>query len=201
MTIQQSPLIDAETHFGSDQVGLWLQAGFVEGVREEGRSFDSLDAALRHIFKHNLESAVLLWNAIPVSLDYTDDIPSIINPLLKLLNTLQVQEQVHDYEFKIFSKNICASWYVDASGDYIAICAQWYRVRGNYQDALNSFSTTTYSRTQFLCEWKLLLQQCIHAIADAVAKFSKPESRKLFEILCEVEAKIPERGRYYQAKH
>lgn len=183
---------------GSEQAGLWLQAGFVEGIREEGRSFDTLEDALRHLFRHNLESAILLWNAIPVVLDYTDDVPAIISPLLTMLNTIQTTEQLHEYEFKMFSKNLSANWHIDVGGEFLAICAEWFRVGGDYQCALNSFSTTTVDRNQFICEWKLLLQQCIQAIRDADATFTCREARKKFKLLCAIEAKIPQRGRFYR---
>lgn len=198
MNVQMNKSTVSQIHDDSERVGLWLQPGFVEGVQEDKQTFDSLYAALHHIFQHNLESAILLWNAVPVSMDYTDDIPVIIVPLVCLLNEIQENEQVSDYDFKIFSKHLSFNWYIDATEDQISICAEWHRVPGDSQDALNFFSTMTYDRKQFLGEWKLLLEQCIQAIKNAGAKFHGQEAKKAFKQLCEVESKIPMRGRFYQ---
>ena len=198
MNMQSKQASVGETLVENDQVGLWLQPGFVEGVAEENKMFDSLDEALRHIFQYNLESAILIWNAVPVPLDYPDDIPVLIVPLVQLLDTLQQYNEIHDYELKIFSKHLSFNWYIDATEELISICAEWHRLPGEYQDALNCFSTMSYDRTLFLCEWKLLLQQCIQAIENAGAKFRGHEAKKLYEQLCKVESKIPSRGRFYQ---
>lgn len=181
----------------NDAVGMWLQIGFVEGIARDSRSFRSLEKALRHAFQHNRESAIILWNDIPVQMDYTDDIPAIISPLIGLVHALQNNEVLRNHEVSFASTNLSTTWFVDADHKHIALCAEWHRVRGNYQNALNGFSTTTIEKDSFLNEWKLLFGQCKQAIMDSGSEFSSAKAKEEFSVLCSVEENILSRGRYY----
>jgi len=181
----------------TDAVGLWVQVGFVEGIGKESLAFRSLKKALSHSFRNNRESAIMLWNSVPVEFDYHDDIPSIVTPLTRLLHVLQINDKLRNYKFKLHSKNTSATWIVDADEENIALCIDWLSVRGGYQRALNSFGTTIYSRKSFISEWKLLLGQCKQAICDSGSTFSSANGEEEYKDLCLVEERIVSRGRYY----
>ncbi len=70
------------TLIGADLTGLWLQPGFVEGVVADGRRFRTLEAAFRHIFRRNLEYAVLLWNGLPVRFSYPEDLAPLASTVI-----------------------------------------------------------------------------------------------------------------------
>lgn len=181
----------------SDLAGIWLQPGFVEGIIADHRSFDSLETAFRHIFRRNLEYAILLWNGLPVRFGYPDDIPAMIDPLVSLLQAAQERDVSIGPSFLLKTPNIHALWKLKIRSQEITLEGNWLRVPGSYEAALNRLGPIRMPRRAFLCEWKLLLEQLINSISDAEAVLNRPEARRL-RILKEIEAAIPARGRFYQ---
>ncbi len=186
------PLLDA------DLTGLWLQPGFVEGVVAERKRFASLEAAFRHIFRRNLEYAVLLWNGLPVRFSYPEDLAPLASTVIAMLDAVQSAETTHRAAYELRTPNLEALWRVETEPEMVTIEGFWEWIAGDYQAALNQLGMVRMPRAAFLCEWKLLLEQWLRAIADAQAVLTGKEARSQLETLRRLEAGIPQRGRFYR---
>lgn len=194
-------MIDSEggyTLIGTDLSGLWLQPGFVEGIAAEGKRFGTLEKAYRRIFRRNLESAVLLWNGLPVKLNYTDDLPAMVSPLIDVLWNVQNPEARPGDAYDFQSPTLRTHWHIDADQESVTIDSFWEEVPGHYEAALNQLGLVRMRREAFLSEWKLLLQQMLQAFEDAEAILTRQEARNQLQKLREIEANIAERGRFYR---
>jgi len=181
----------------ADLSGLWVQPGFVEGVVADRCSFASLADAYRHVFRHNLEYAVLLWNGVPVRLSYREDVPAMAEGLTVLLATAERPAPAFaGYTFR--TPNLECLWQLTSDAGEVTVEGFWQVVAGRYESALNQLGMIRMAREAFRCEWKLLLRQLIQALDDAEASLSRPEDRDLLAELRRIEAFIPELGRFYR---
>jgi hypothetical protein len=186
------------TLIGSDLTGLWLQPGFVEGIVADRKYFATLAEAYRHIFRRNLEYAILLWNGLPVRFSYQDDLSAMASSLIAMLHAVQHPETTSRASYKFQTPNLETRWQVESDPGIVTIEGFWHRVPGHYEAALNQLGMIHMPRLAFLCEWKLLLQQFTKAIADAEAVLTQPEARNQLQTLHSLEASISSRGRFYQ---
>lgn len=189
---------DDDTKSDSDLAGLWLQPGFVEGIVADQRRFATLEEAYRHIFRRNLEYAVLLWKGIPVRISYPEDLPMMVSGLIAMLECVQRSPSASRNSYEFQTPNFHATWQVETSLETVFLEGTWQRIAGDYEAALNGLGILRMPRLAFLCEWKLLLEQLIAAFSDAEAVLTRPEDRDKFKNLKVIEADIPHRGRFYQ---
>lgn len=185
------------TLLGPDLTGFSLQPGFVEGIITDRRRFSTLVQAYRHIFRRNLEYAVLLWNGLPVRLSYPEDLPNMVPMLIEMLEAVQKNESTRQ-TCPFHTPNLQGEWQIDCEADMLSLEGSWEQVPGHYEAALNRLGMVRISRLDFLCEWKLLLQQLNQAIMDAGATITSPEGRDQLQILQRLEKEIPFRGRFYR---
>ena len=183
---------------GADLTGLWLQPGFVEGIIVDRKRFATLADAFRHVFRRNLEYAVLLWNGLPVRLSYEDDLPAMISTLITMLENALRTDPTSGSSYEFVTPDMESSWQVHADSEMITIEGSWQKLPGRYEAALNRLGIVRMRRTAFLCEWKLLLQQLIKAISDSEAVLTTIEARNQLQKLRRIESEIPSRGRFYQ---
>jgi hypothetical protein len=193
-----SKMPDDYTLIGTDITALWLQPGFVEGIVADRQRFATLAEAYRHIFRGNLEYAILLWNGLPVRLSYQDDLAVMVSNLIAMLHAVQRLEATSRTSYEFQTPNVHTLWQVEADPETVTIEGFWQHVPGRYEAALNRLGMIRMPRMAFLCEWKLLLQQFCQAMADAEAILTQPEARKQLRTLHTLEAKLPSRGRFYQ---
>jgi hypothetical protein len=186
------------TLIGSDLTSLLLQPGFVEGIVADRKHFATLENAYQHIFRRNLEYAVLLWNGLPVRFSYPDDLSQMVVPLIAMLDDLQGHETMESRSYEFRTANLHMRWQVETRARHVTIEGVWYQVSGHYEAALNQLGMIRMSRLAFLCEWKLLLQQLSQAITDAETILTQADAREQLQTLRRLEASIPSRGRFYQ---
>jgi hypothetical protein len=186
------------TLLGTDITSLWLQPGFVEGIVADRKHFATLTEAYRHIFRRNLEYAILLWNGLPVRLSYQDDLAVMVSNLIAMLHAVQRLEATPRTSYEFQTPNLHTLCQVEADPETVTIEGFWQHVPGRYEAALNQLGMIRMPRMAFLCEWKLLLQQFMQAIDDAEVVLTKSAARKQLQMLRRLEASIPSRGRFYQ---
>jgi len=197
-SVENYVLAEEHSEAGDDLSGLWIQPGFVEGIVADGKRFATLAKAYRHIFRRNLEYAVMLWNGLPVRFSYQEDLPDMIITLIEMLLAVHHLEVKSGTSFEFKTPNIQTLWKVKADQEMITIEGFWQQVPGHYEAALNQLGMIHMPRLAFLCEWKLLLQQLIKAISDAEAVLTKSDALDQLQELKTIESKIPQRGRFYQ---
>ena len=177
---------------------LTVQPAFVEAVERDGKRFSSLEAAFAHVFRNNLEWGIVLWSDVPVRISYRDDLPVMLNPLLDLLVYASGMEKQGHTSFHFETPNLHTTWSAEISGEMIGISAGWRHLNGGYESALNQVPMIWMSVRDFLCEWKLLLQQLLQAFDDSGARLTRRDARNRFEMMQRIEAGIPARGRFYK---
>lgn len=177
--------------------GIWLQTGFAEGVITEGLTFNSLQAAFAHIFNRNRESVILLCNGIPVCFSYRSDLPVIVPEILRCLDVLQQHKNLQAYELFINTHDIETAWVFDLHDDIVSVAMRWFRVKGDYQAALNVFGVARYEKHVFVNEWLMLLKQCQQCLIDAGVVLTG-DALAGRNLLNRVEARIQSFGRFYQ---
>jgi hypothetical protein len=182
-------LVDAEIG------ALRLQPAFVEGVVHDGRRFRDLGAAYRHIFRGNLEWGILLWSDVPVRIGYREDLPAMVDALIAMLDAVRAGS---GGVFRFETPNIETEWRVEVASDHVVVDALWHRLPGECEAALNTLPVVSMPCTEFLCEWKLLLEQLVRALADSGARLTTGTARTRHARLEELVAAIPERGLFYR---
>jgi hypothetical protein len=185
-------------HAGSHTAVLSLQPGFVEGIVHDKRSFGTIESAYRHIFRNNRELAILLWNNIPVALNYREDLPAMAEALTAMLRNLQKTPIAPPQQIFLSGSDVEATWTVRSESGIVSVNAAWFRVPGGYEQALNDTGVIWMARDEFLSEWKLLFEQLTRAVADSGAVFTTRRANKQLEMMRQAVAAIAHRGRFYR---
>lgn len=173
----------------------YIQAGFVEGIIESNTIFSTIESAYTSIFDNTKEYCFVEWNGVPFLLDYKKDIPYIIKPICKLLNSVLL----NDYKTILF-ETITTSFSLSVSkniNNQINIQATFNKVSGNHEKALNAVSEITIDKKIFLAEWKLLLEQLEKALIDSKCKIANDEDIDTFNNLKKINYQIPKRADRY----
>lgn len=180
---------------GTELTTFILQAGFVEGIIADGMTFQNLTDAYLHIFRNNKEYAIILWNGIPIRLSYTEDIPYMVEELMEFLEGIQNNSK--NTSFKIATEN--NQWQLDATPelDNLTITSNFLHLSGNYQSALEPLHLLKIGVSQFLNEWKLLLEQLITAMERSECQLTSKKDQQSLERLRSLNKNIHKTGVLY----
>lgn len=183
---------------GMDLATLLIQPGFVEGIINDNKRFHDLEKALIHIFRNNREYCIILWNGIPIRLDYKEDIPHMAAKLILFLKQINGGEK--ENILNITTKNIDCEWKAVLSENKteIDLTGNFRTIPGNYQKTLNTLSTIQIRKEAFLREWKLVLEQLYKALKESGCKFKSNKANNTVHILGELNDLILSRGIFYQ---
>lgn len=186
------------TVLGEELTTFLLQPGFVEGITETRKRYYSIEEAYKDIFQYNKEYAIILWCGIPVRLSYTEDVPSIAEDVINMLSLL-IKENVDNSASVIFeTSNLNVEWNLIWGREFIEIKSEWKKITGGYEDALNLLHSVKMPKQDFLCEWKLLLEQLARALQDAEANIRNKKAMRVLKDLNDLIALIPKRGKFYR---
>ncbi len=186
---------------GQDLTTLIIQPGFVEGVVKDERSFKSIEKAFQYIFRNNKEYCIVLWNGIPFKMNYTEDIPKLIMPLVKMLKLCfsKKKNDVETINFKTDALDFSLQFSLNVD-KMITIKGDFNKVYGDHQHVLNTLGLIRISVKDFLSEWKLLIEQLIQAFDDSNIRLHNKSDRKIINDLTELNNLIPFRAIRYRYK-
>lgn len=157
---------------------------------------EDLSSAIRAIFPANTEDAILIWNWIPIRVNYNADLSVMMEDLLILLNDLL--NHVHGERLARFGANTFRTdWSVSWADGKVRIDATWHSVAGSYLDLLNSRRLLEIDQQEFLSEWKALLRKVIFAVEKNGVVLVNNED---LVSIRRVEAAIRDLGRLYRTK-
>jgi hypothetical protein len=122
------------------------------------RMVSDLAEAIETIFPMNTEDAFLLWNLVPIRLNYKYDVSVLIDDILPLLQTMLSQAE-GNYQVSWGSDTFQADWSLNWSQDQLTIQTVWHQVTGHYEDLLNSRPELVIEYDKFLHEWDGLLRK------------------------------------------
>jgi hypothetical protein len=155
---------------------------------------ESLSSALIAIFPAVTEDAIMIWNWVPVRINYNCDLSVIIEDILLMLR--DVLSSDHGSKVTSFGANtLTAKWSLNWTDESIRVDAKWEAVAGSYEDLLNSRHVLEFKKDRFLCEWKAILKKVIVAVETSGIKITDEEEVAL---LNRVEAAIPRFGHLYE---
>jgi hypothetical protein len=152
-----------------------------------------LSSAILGMFPEYTEDAILLWNWVPIRINYNADLSVMMDDILMILENLLNSDRGCTRTY--FGANTFrAEWLLTwAEGD-IEINAKWESVAGSYEDTLNSRSVLKVKLDEFLCEWKALLRKVLVAVKLSGIRMA---DEKELARLVRVEAAIPKLGKLY----
>jgi hypothetical protein len=157
---------------------------------------ESLSSAMIAVFPEATEDAIMLWNWVPVRINYSGDLSVMMEDLLLMLSDLlQSDEGSHVALFG--ASTFRAEWSLHWAAGDLTIDAAWESIAGSYEEVLNSRRTLEVPRDEFLSEWKSVLKKVIEAIDRSGIMI---EEDLQVAMLRRVEGAIPKCGRLYQSR-
>lgn len=182
---------------GSELTTLIVQPGFVEGILPEEKRFDEVEQAYRFIFRNNREFGIVLWNGVPIRFSYIDDFPSMIEPLVSLLQFVRMGiPGEHTTHFR--TKNLDLEWNVSLRENGLLLSQHCHRISGNYAEILNRLGMISLSCDAFLKEWKLPVAQLVEAFHRSDVRITSGSGEQVIGQLKLLDEIIQERGVLYQ---
>jgi hypothetical protein len=155
-----------------------------------------LASAIVAAFPPTTEDAILLWNWVPVKMNYNADLSVMIEDLLLMLDDL-LKSECGSRLVYFGSNTFRAEWSLHWEGNLLRIKTVWESVAGMYESLLNSRSILEGERQDFVCEWKAILKKLIDSIENSgIAIVDKTD----IALLRETQSRIPNFGRLYREK-
>lgn len=168
----------------------FFRAGRSEKSRSEAKS-----EGLKEAFSEVREKGIMIWNQVPIALDYASDLPEILQPILSLLEKMRTSTE-GTHELKLACASFTTEWKVKWNEKFLLIDAHWVKVKGGYEDALNdtdpNIGQLTLVKSEFLSEWKMPLLQVWNALKHENVE---PE---LSGRVRSMERSIKEMGKFYR---
>jgi len=172
-----------------------LQAGYVVGIEEAYISHNSLESLFGDIFSQTKEYCVLTWNGIPFLLHYTQDIPAYITPLAQLLHDVY-EKQASEKTYEFHSNTCMFSLTVGIVENDLILTANFKKVRGAVDEALNAAAKIQMNRILFLYEWKLLLEQILEGFDQSKRELKDHKGKQIIAMIRNINDQIERPYRY-----
>ena len=151
---------------------------------------EDLSSAIFAAFPQATEDAIMVWNWVPIRINYSCDLSVIIeNVLLMLSDLLQFDKGSRLTSFG--ANTFRAVWSLYWAGGNLTVDASWESIAGSYENLLNSRRTLKVPQAEFLIQWKALLKKVIEAIDYSGIKI---QDKKQIGTLRGIEAAIPKAG-------
>ncbi|GAA2362158.1 hypothetical protein GCM10010246_61360 [Streptomyces cuspidosporus] len=149
-------------------MGFCVQPGCPEVLKVE--SAEDMADAVGQLYPLETEHAVLVWNRVPVLLEYRYDIPVLLDDLVPLL------EEVRRPEFsetRVYwgSDTFSAEWQIRRDGALLDIHSRWMAVSGGYEFLLNDRSQLTVEINSFVAEWLKVLRRITYDLGAQTVHF------------------------------
>jgi hypothetical protein len=172
---------------------LAIQASNPAVIGAAGKRVPGPPDAIATIFPDETEEAYLLWDAVPIRINYKYDWSVMIDDVPGMLDKL-MRESVGEHRVFWGSSSFMAEWKMSWSGGKLAIASTWKHIAGGYEDLLNRTSSLEIGQDEFVWEWKALLDRTITCIDRSGIEIVKSDQ---LDTLRSIEAAIPRFGRLY----
>ena len=134
--------------------------------------------AIEALFISNTEDAILIWDNIPIRLNYKYDISVIVDDLVPLLEQLSSNSEQGNHVIYFASSSFSTEWSLEWVNSLLKINSRWYTIVGNYEELLNEHGTIELTINEFLGEWKPLLQKLFNLVRRHHIKLEDPYTFK-----------------------
>jgi hypothetical protein len=133
---------------------------------------ETLPSAMRAVFPEAAEDAIMVWNWVPVRINYNCHLSVMMEDLLLMLSDLLQSDQGSNVT-SFGANSFRATWSLHWAAGTLTIDAAWVSIAGSYVELLNSRRTLEVPRDEFLSEWKSLLKKVIEAIDGSGIKIDE----------------------------
>ncbi|MDZ8055685.1 MAG: hypothetical protein RMX68_026880 [Aulosira sp. ZfuVER01] len=140
-----------------------IQVSNPKVLQPNDKEFNDFAELIEAIFPMQTEDVFLIWNWVPVRLNYKYDLSVMIEDLIPLLAKL-IDSDSGSHRVYWGSNTFRAEWIIDWANGQLNIASQWDSIAGNYEELLNSRSKLEISQDLFLREWKALLRKIVELI-------------------------------------
>ncbi|WP_411344071.1 hypothetical protein ACE3MZ_21215 [Paenibacillus sp. WLX1005] len=144
-------------------MSLIIQASCPRFIKATELTATTLSEAVEHSFPLVNESALLIWNYVPIILNYKYDISVMLDDILDMLASLRGIEYGKK-EIHWPSNDFSSIWILSWGMDTVTIDAKWSAVLGNTEQLLTSSGEVEMEKQMFLAEWKSILRNIILAL-------------------------------------
>ncbi|MFI6944729.1 hypothetical protein [Streptomyces sp. NPDC050422] len=135
-----------------------IQAGR-PAVRACESAADMADA-VGELYSSAAEDAVLIWNLVPVRLSFGDDLATLLDDLVPLLENVQ-REDFSGTDVFWGSDTFSAEWVISREGDWLRLRARWHSTLGNYESLLTERGDSVVRTPAFVSEWAKVLRRMV----------------------------------------
>lgn len=172
-----------------------IQAGCPRSVKTVDPDAATIDEAVESVFLLDTEDAILVWQLVHIPLGYKYDVGTCLRDIVAMVKALLSAESGEHYvDFP--SNTFGARWRLEWKVDRLVVSAlDWRVVVGGVEDLLRERSVVSLGKSEFICEWKALLERVYCALVGAGYSASK---------ICEIEDlksvvdQMPEYGVLYR---
>lgn len=136
----------------------WIQASCPRLRTAKDPCALSIDEAVESVFPRETENAVIVWRHVYIPLSYKYDVGTILRDVLQMIQELSADSGQWEVEWP--SNTFGAHWHFKWEGDSLVVTAsEWRSVVGDTEELLRSRSTIQIGKSEFVCEWKALLER------------------------------------------
>jgi len=161
--------------------------------RTTGVTVEDLRAAIEEITPFETEEMIMVWNCIPMRLEYKYDVSVIISEILVMLDAL-TSGPSGSHRASFGSDTFNADWDLSWADGTVHIHPTWKSLCARMEAYLQTQGPVSTKLQAFLAEWKLPLR----VIADAVASSQiQMEDDSDYQLLRRIEPAITHFGWRY----
>lgn len=176
-----------------------IQCGHVSIRKLDNHRFDKIAHVFPKLFWENQESAYIFWNQIPIRWHYTFEFFANFDDVLAVCRMLQ-QNESGATKATIQTDYFLFDWIFHWSGEDLQMNASFLARKKSYQryaDALNHVGEIQMTKTAFLNEWTILLQQLLKCFVSAGVIINDGTERRKYELLIELVNQLKNYGQLY----
>ena len=144
-------------------MNFYIQASNPAYIKNFDMNDVTLADAIETSFPLETESAVLVWNYIPILISYKYDISYMMEDLIKLLNLL-LSEECYCYTIEWLPDTFRCNWELSWKKGEVTIITACESTVGYLEPLLNKNNIIELSITDFICEWKLIIEKVVHVL-------------------------------------
>jgi hypothetical protein len=198
-----------ETNFFYQKIGIpnpallnsfFIHVPYLETFENGNIEEETHREILTRAFEPTRENAFWIWNQLPIAFNYSSDLPQLIDTIAELLSILKQQPEGKTI-IHFNCPSFACDWNVKWNDKFVLIDAQWQHIAGGFEAALNDEVLPTHQLTllksEFLAEWKVLLQQCVRVLTSKRVKMNDNDSKSRVKELVSLEKWIPNFGKFY----
>lgn len=160
----------------------WIQASCPRWQTPRKVEGLTIDEAIEAVFPRDTEDALVVWRHVYIPLSYKYDVGTILRDVLQMVRELLASDS-GEWQVDWPSNTFGARWHFRWTGERLVVTSlEWRSVVGDTEELLRERSTLEIGRSEFVFEWKALLERARDALIGAGYTFETlPELERLVE--------------------